>query len=61
MKSVLEVLTLAGNRVTGCDLALLSDGLKSNRVLKQLDLSDNKIDGKVRRMNLFTLASHVDF
>ena len=47
VKSNLEVLNLTGNRVTGQVLIPLCRGLQQNSTLKQLDLSDNKIDGKV--------------
>jgi len=48
VKSNLEILNLTGNRVTGQVLILMCCGLQANRSLKHLDLSDNKIDGKVK-------------
>lgn len=55
VKSSLEILNLSGNRVNGRILHLLCvRGLQPNNILKQLDLSDNEIDGKVDSLTLIS-------
>lgn len=57
-KLAIHTLNLAGNRITGIGLGMLSIGIGKNQVLQNVDISDNQIvsESEVDIQNLHTFA-----
>ena len=57
-KLAIHTLNLAGNRITGIGLGMLSIGIGKNQVLQNVDISDNQIvsESEVDVQNLDTFA-----